>query len=199
MTRRTLMILAATTLFAASFPLSARAAAPETYKVKFETTAGDFTIEVTRRLAPLGADRFHELVESKFFDGARFFRVVPDFVVQFGITGDPEVQKKWRDARIQDDEVKVSNKKGTIVFATSGKNSRTTQLFVNLKDNGRLDALGFAPFGRVVEGMESVEKITSKYGEEPDQGEIQSRGNEYLTKVFPDLDYIEKATIVKDE
>lgn len=178
---------------------SARAEAPENYKVKFETTAGDFTIEVTRRLAPKGADRFHELVEAKFFDECRFFRVVPQFVVQFGINGDPEVQRKWRNSRITDDAVKSSNRRGTITFATAGPNTRTSQLFINLKDNAGLDRQGFAPFGTVSgDGMKVVDKITSEYGQRPDQGRIQSSGNEYLKSNFPNLDYVKSARIVKD-
>ena len=173
--------------------------APAVYKVKFETSGGDFVIQVNREWAPLGADRFHELVSNGFFDECRFFRVVPDFMVQFGINGDPEVQSKWRDARIKDDKVTQSNKKGYITFATSGPNSRTSQVFINFKNNSFLDRQGFAPFGQVIEGMEVVEKINAQYGESPDQTEIQSSGNAYLKKKFPELTYIKKATIVVDE
>jgi len=172
---------------------------PDVYKVRFEASCGDFVIEVHREWAPVGADRFHELVTKGFYDECRFFRVVPDFMVQFGINGDPKVQKDWREASIQDDKVTQSNKRGFITFATSGANSRTSQVFINFKDNSRLDEIGFAPFGKVVEGMDVVDKIYSKYGEQPNQGRIQSSGNEYLNKTFPKLDYIKKATIVTEE
>ena len=170
---------------------------PEVYKVKFETSCGDFVIEVNREWAPKGADRFHELVEMGFYDECRFFRVVPGFMVQFGINGNPKVQKDWRDANIDDDKVTQSNKKGYITFATSGENSRTSQVFINYEDNSFLDSKGFAPFGKVVEGMDVVEKIYSGYGEKPNQGSIQSQGNAYLSKSFPKLDYIKKASIVE--
>ncbi len=195
-----LNVLLTLSAFSAS-ALSSNAAdeAPATYRVKFETSCGDFVIEVTRAWAPLGADRFHELVTNGFYDDGRFFRVVPDFMVQFGINGDPAVQKEWRDAKIKDDKVTQSNKRGYITFATSGPNSRTSQVFINFKDNRFLDGMGFAPFGKVVEGMDVVEKINSQYGEEPDQGSIQGSGNAYLKKEFPKLDFIKKATIMAAE
>ncbi|MFN9717526.1 MAG: peptidylprolyl isomerase [Planctomycetota bacterium] len=170
---------------------------PEVYKVKFETSCGDFVIEVNREWAPVGADRFYELVDMGFYNDCRFFRVVPNFMVQFGINGNPKVQKDWRDASIRDDRVRKSNKRGYITFATSGPNSRTSQVFINFKDNSFLDGQGFAPFGQVVEGMDVVDKIHSGYGEDPDQGAIQSKGNEYLNQSFPKLDYVKKATIVR--
>ncbi len=173
--------------------------APAMYRVKFETSAGDFVIEVNREWAPVGADRFHELVSKEFFDECRFFRVVPDFMVQFGINGDPAVQKEWRDAKIKDDKVTQSNKRGYVTFATSGPNSRTSQMFINFKDNKFLDSQGFAPFGKIVEGMDVVDKINAEYGEKPDQSSIQSAGNAYLKKSFPKLDYIKKASIVEDK
>ena len=166
------------------------------FKVKFETSAGDFAIEVRRELAPLGADQFYDLVKNNFYDGQRFFRVVPDFVVQFGIHGDPVVSARWQEATIEDDPVKGSNRRGTICFATAGPNTRTTQLFINLKDNTRLDEMDFAPFGEVVEGMEAVASIFSGYGERPNQGQIERQGNAYLQEEFPELDYIEQARIV---
>jgi peptidyl-prolyl cis-trans isomerase A (cyclophilin A) len=180
-------------------PATAAEEAPAVYKVRFETSGGDFVIQVNRDWAPVGADRFHELVSNGFFDECRFFRVVPDFMVQFGINGDPKVQTKWRDARIKDDKVTQSNKKGYITFATSGPNSRTSQVFINFKNNSFLDRQGFAPFGLVIEGMDVVEKINAQYGESPDQSAIQSSGNAYLKKEFPELTYIKKATIVIDE
>jgi peptidyl-prolyl cis-trans isomerase A (cyclophilin A) len=175
--------------------------APATFRAIFETSKGTFTIEVTRDWAPKGADRFHELIASGAFDGARFFRVLPGFVVQFGIPGDPAVARKWREARIPDDPVKQSNTRGAVTFATAGPNTRTSQVFINLADNRSLDKMGFAPLGTVVEGMEIVEALHSGYGEGaphgrgPDQGRVQSEGNAYLEKSFPKLDYIVRASV----
>jgi peptidyl-prolyl cis-trans isomerase A (cyclophilin A) len=171
--------------------------APATYKAMFDTSKGPLVIEVHRAWAPKGADRFYNLVKNGFFDDVRFFRVVPDFMVQFGINGDPAIQKGWANANITDDPKSQSNKKGLVTFATRGPNTRTTQIFINLKDNGFLDAQGFTPFGQVVSGMEVVEKINSQYGEKPNQGSIQSEGNAYLNKEFPKLDFVKKATIEK--
>jgi cyclophilin family peptidyl-prolyl cis-trans isomerase len=178
-------------------PASLTEQAPASYKAKFDTSKGAFVIEVHRDWAPKGADRFYNLVKNGFYDDTRFFRVVPDFMVQFGINGDPALQKNWANANIQDDPKSQSNKKGFVTFATRGPNTRTTQVFVNLKDNGFLDAQGFTPFGQVVSGMDVVEKITSQYGEKPNQGMIQSEGNAYLNKDFPKLDFGKKATIEK--
>jgi peptidyl-prolyl cis-trans isomerase A (cyclophilin A) len=172
--------------------------APATYKAAFDTSAGKFVIEVHRAWAPLGADRFYNLVKNGFFDDTRFFRVVPNFMVQFGINGDPAVASAWMPARLKDDpSTGHSNKKGYVTFATSGKDSRTTQVFINFKDNGFLDSQGFTPFGEVTTGMDVVEKITDQYGEKPNQGAIQSQGNTYLKASFPKLDYVKKATIEK--
>jgi peptidyl-prolyl cis-trans isomerase A (cyclophilin A) len=172
--------------------------APETFQVKFETTKGDFVVDVTRSWSPIGADRFHELVKSGFYDECRFFRVVPRFIVQFGINGDPKTQEKWREAKIEDDPKSKTNAKGTVTFATAGPGTRTSQLFINFGNNAFLDDQGFTPFGAVSdEGMKIVEKITAEYAEEPNQGQIQSRGNAYLKENFPNMDYIKKATIVK--
>jgi len=171
------------------------AQAPATYRAKFETSAGDFTIEVTRAWAPLGADRLYNLIKGGFYDGDRFFRVVPGFVVQFGLNGNPAVSAAWRHANIQDDPVAQHNNTGTIVFATAGPNTRTTQLFINYADNLRLDGMGFAPLGKVVDGMDVVTKIFPDYGQTPDQSLIESQGNGYLAQAFPKLDYIKRATI----
>lgn len=173
--------------------------APDTFQAKFETSAGDFVIEVHRDWSPNGADRFYELVKSGFYDDCKFFRVVPGFMVQFGINGDPKVAAKWRDKTIKDDPPsKESNQRGYITFAKSQvPNSRTSQVFINYDDNARLDADGFTPFGKVVEGMEIVDKIYSKYGEMPNQGLIQAQGNAYLKAKFPKLDGIKKASIVE--
>lgn len=173
-----------------------RAEAPATYRARFETSAGPFTVEVTRAWAPAGADRFYNLVRHGFFDGTRFFRVVPGFIVQFGLPGSAEIAARWRDATIPDDTVRQHNTRGTVTFATGGPNTRTTQMFINFGDNTRLDATGFAPLGRVVEGMDAVDHIYSAYGEAPDQGLIQMRGNAYLAAQFPKLDTIARATIV---
>ena len=173
--------------------------APEEFKVKFETSCGTFTLEVHRKYAPLGVDQFHKAIKEGFYDECRFFRVVPDFVVQFGINGDPKVQEKWRDSPIKDDPVTVSNVRGSVCYATAGADTRTTQLFINLGDNSRLNKMGFAPFGKIVEGMDVVDKITSEYGQSPNQGKIQDEGNTYLKEDFPKLDYIKKATIVVAE
>lgn len=180
-------------------PAKLTAKAPETFKAQFDTTKGQFTIEVTRSLAPNGADRFYNLVKSGYFKDLAFFRVVPHFMVQFGIHGDPAVSAKWREANLPDDPVKGSNTRGAITFATAGPNTRTTQLFINFADNTFLDSQGFSPFGKVVSGMEVVDKINAEYGESPNQGQIQMEGNAYLKKEFPNLDYIKSATIVSEE
>lgn len=173
-----------------------QASAPPQFRVRFETSAGTFVVAVTRAWAPKGADRFYNLVRHGFYDRARFFRVLPGFVAQFGISGDPAVSARWRDATIPDDPVTQHNVQGTLTFATAGPNTRTTQLFINLSDNTRLDGRGFAPFGRVVEGMAVVDRLYAGYGESPDQGMIQARGNAYLASAFPRLDSIARATIV---
>jgi peptidyl-prolyl cis-trans isomerase A (cyclophilin A) len=176
--------------------------APASFKVRFDTTKGAFTVEVTRSLAPNGADRFYNLVRSGYFKDTALFRVIPGFMCQFGIHGDPKVAAAWRQAQIPDDPVKASNTRGAITFATSGPNSRTTQLFINYGDNSRLDGMGFSPFGKVTDGMDVVDKINGEYGEGaprgrgPDQGRIQEEGNAYLKKDFPNLDYIKSATIL---
>ena len=170
---------------------------PATYKVKFDSTAGPFVVEVHRAWAPNAADHFYTLVKNGFYDEARFFRVVPNFMVQFGIAADPAVQAKFK-GTIKDDPVKESNKKGFVTFAqTSAPNSRSTQIFVNYKDNSFLDSQRFAPFGQVTSGMDAVEKISADAGEKPQQGQIQAEGNKYLKASFPKLDYVKKATIEK--
>ena len=178
-------------------PASLTEQAPAEYKAGFDTSAGKFVITVHRDWAPKGADRFFNLVKNGFYDEARFFRVVPNFMVQFGINGDPSIQRNWANANITDDPVKQSNKKGYVTFATRGKDTRTTQVFINFKDNGFLDSQGFAPFGEVASGMDVVEKITDQYGEKPNQGTIQQQGNTYLKAQFPKLDYVKKAAIEK--
>jgi len=173
--------------------------APGSYQVKFTTTRGEFVVTVTRAWAPLGADRFYNLVKHRFFDNSSFFRVVPDFVVQFGLSAYPPVSAAWKDTNIKDDPVTQSNKKGLLTFATAGPNTRTTQIFINLKDNVRLDSMGFASFG-VVEGkgMSVVEMLYDQYGDNagPDQDQIQKQGKPYLDKSWPKLDSIKSATLL---
>ena len=182
-------------------PAALNETAPATYKARFDTSKGVFVIDVHRDYAPLGADRFYNLVKNGFYDDDRFFRVISGFMVQFGINGDPKISAPWRDAQIKDDPVKQSNKRGFISFATSGPNSRTTQVFINFGDNGRLDSSGFSPFGQVTSGMNVVDSLYSGYGEGapsgrgPNQGQIQFEGNAYLVKAFPNLDYVKKATV----
>jgi peptidyl-prolyl cis-trans isomerase A (cyclophilin A) len=177
-------------------PAGLKERAPNVFKAKFDTTAGIFVIEVHADWAPRAADRFYNLVKNGYYDGCRFFRVVPGFVVQFGINGDPVIQRNWTDATIPDDRVTQGNTRGFVTFAKSSEpNSRTTQLFIDFADNSRLNRQGFAPFGKVTMGMEVVDKIFSGYGEKPDQDRIEKEGNAYLTKNFPKLDYIKKATI----
>jgi peptidyl-prolyl cis-trans isomerase A (cyclophilin A) len=186
-----------------SNPAALKEQAPASYKVRFDTTKGPFVIQVTRAWAPNGADRFYNLVKNGFYDNVRFFRVISGFMVQFGINGDPAVSARWRNASVQDDPVTQSNKRGMITFATSGPNSRTTQVFINFADNTNLDGMGFAPFGKVLTGMDVVDKLNSEYGEGaprgrgPDQGRLQTEGNAYLAQSFARMDYIKKATIEK--
>jgi peptidyl-prolyl cis-trans isomerase A (cyclophilin A) len=213
MTIRAIVLIGAALLFGAlSAEVPAQAAnlgdpsslnekAPDVYKAKFDTTKGTFVIEVHRDWAPRGADRFYNLVKNGFYNDARFFRVINGFMVQFGISGNPDVSAVWRQARIQDDPVKQSNQRGMVSFATAGPGTRTTQVFINFGDNAGLDGQGFAPFGQVVSGMDVVDSLYGGYGEGaprgrgPDQGRIQAEGNAYLMTDFPKLDYIKKATI----
>jgi peptidyl-prolyl cis-trans isomerase A (cyclophilin A) len=184
-------------------PASLREQAPPVFKAKFDTTKGAFVIDVHRDWAPNGADRFYNLVKNGFYDNVRFFRVVSGFMVQFGINGDPKLSAHWRNAQIKDDPVKQSNKRGYITFAMAGPNTRTTQVFISFGDNGSLDSQGFSPFGRIVSGMEVVDKLNAEYGEGaprgrgPDQGRLQTEGNAYLEKEFSRMDYVISATILK--
>jgi len=176
---------------------------PATFNVQFSTTKGEFTVTAHSDWAPKGADRFHELVKSGFFSDIAFFRVLDGFVAQFGISGDPEVSARWRTNSIQDDPVVGTNTAGTLSFAMAGPDTRTSQLFINLMDNTRLDDMGFSPFAEVTDGFDVVRALHSGYGEGgprgsgPDQSRIQSHGNAYLRAEFPDLDYITEATIVE--
>lgn len=188
---------------AAASALAQGGQAPSVYKVKFDTSKGNFVVEVHRDWAPKGADRFYNLVKSGFYDDVRFFRVLSGFMAQFGINGNPQTMAQWRDKPIQDDQVKQSNKRGMLTFAMAGPNTRTTQVFINYADNSRLDSMGFAPIGQVVSGMNVVDKLYAGYGEGaprgsgPDQMLVQQQGNAYLKKDFPKLDYIKKATVEK--
>ena len=212
MTSRRSILTLALALFAApalaqspnlSNPSALVEQAPATYKVRFDTTKGPFVIQVTRAWAPHGADRFYNLVKNGFYDNVRFFRVISGFMVQFGINGDPQLSARWRQAQIPDDPVTQHNSRGMITFATAGPNTRTTQVFINFADNSMLDSQGFAPFGRVVSGMNVVDGINAEYGEGaprgngPDQGRLQTEGNAYLAKSFARMDYIKKATVEK--
>jgi len=184
-------------------PAALRDRAPDTFKVRFDTTKGVFVVQVNRAWAPQGADRFYNLVKNGFYDDVRFFRVISGFMVQFGIHGDPKIAAPWREARIQDDPVTQSNKRGFVTYAMAGPNTRTTQLFINFGDNSSLDRQGFSPFGQVISGMDVVDKLNPEYGEGaprgrgPDQGRLQKEGNAYLKKDFSRMDYIRKATIEK--
>jgi peptidyl-prolyl cis-trans isomerase A (cyclophilin A) len=177
--------------------------APPKLKVRLETSKGPFVVEVYRDWAPRGADRFHELVQAKFFDDSRFFRVLKGFVAQFGLSGDPEKNQLWSQLQILDDPRKEKNARGTLSFAKRRANTRTTQVFINLRNNPKLDADGFAPIGKVVEGMEVVDKLYSGYGEAipigagPDQNKIIGMGNEYLERNFPQLDKIQRVVVIE--
>src|SRR4029077_4082177 len=186
-----------------SNPAALREQAPPVYKAKFDTTKGAFVIEVHRDWAPNGADRFYNLVKNGFYDNVRFFRVISGFMVQFGIHGDPKVSAPWREAQLKDDPVKQRNKRGYLPSAMAGPQTRPRQVFIRLPDNASLDSQGFSPFGRVITGMEVVDKLNAEYGEGaprgrgPDQSRMQMKGNTYLTKDFGRLDFIKKATIEK--
>ncbi|HYW45764.1 MAG TPA: peptidylprolyl isomerase [Bryobacteraceae bacterium] len=176
--------------------------APDVFRAHLDTSKGVVVIEVHRDWAPRGADHFYSLVKTGFYDGNRFFRYVRNFIVQFGINGDPKVNRLWSNANLPDDPVKQSNATGTVVYATSGPNTRSTQLFINLRNNAALDKQGFAPFGKVVAGMDVVEILYSSYGDMPamggqgpDPSKIETQGNDYLANNFARLDYIKKATI----
>jgi len=213
MTIRTAVLFAASLLFAgmAAFapasaqnlgdPSSLNARAPDSYKARFDTSKGTFVIQVNRDWAPNGADRFYNLVKAGFYNDARFFRVIDGFMVQFGISGNPDVSAAWSDANIKDDPVRESNTRGTVTFATAGPNTRTTQVFINFNNNSMLNGQGFAPFGKVISGMDVVDSLYKGYGEGaprgdgPNQALIKAQGNAYLVTQFPKLDYIKKATI----
>ena len=182
-------------------PAALTAKAPALFKAKLDTTKGVIVIEVHRDWSPLGADRFYNLVSNGFFDGVRFFRVIPNFMAQFGINGNPAVNAAWDKVDLKDDPGgKQSNTRGTISYGNTGQpNSRGTQVFINYKDNLFLDAQRFTPFGTVVEGMDAADKLNAEYGSNPQnqQGKIVTEGNKFLIANFPKLDYIKTATVVK--
>ena len=184
-------------------PSALRETAPATYKARFETSKGTFVVDVNREWAPNGADRFYNLVKNGFYDGVRFFRVLDGFMAQFGINGDPAISAQWREARIQDDPVRQSNRRGFITYAMAGPGTRTSQVFINYGDNSALDKQGFSPFGQVSSGMNVVDALHNGYGEGaprgrgPDQGRLQMEGNAYLAKEYPRMDFVRKATIEK--
>ena len=185
-------------------PSTLKARAPDEFDVKFVATNGEFVVHVTRAWAPLGADRFYNLVKNGFYDDVYFFRTMPNFMVQFGMSGTPKIEAAWGHATIKDDPVKQGNARGRISFAMGGPNTRTTQVFINFKDNSRsLDSQGFAAFGEVTEGMDVVDKLYGGYGDMqdmggrgPSPGRIAAEGNAYLLKYFPQLDRIKTAKIV---
>jgi peptidyl-prolyl cis-trans isomerase A (cyclophilin A) len=194
-----LLMVAMMLSFAACAKKPENVVVPEVYRVSFETTQGNFVVEVTRAWAPRGADRFHELVRVRYFDEGRFFRVVSGFIAQFGVHRKYEVHAAWRQLMILDDPPKEKNVRGTLAFAQSGPNTRATEVFINLADNTRLDQEGFVPFGKVVEGMDTVDKLYSGYGDlrpqgkEIDAGRVEESANDYLIPRFPKMDYTKRA------
>ena len=197
------MLALAAALTACSKPQQKRVVAPDAYRAKFETSKGDFVVEVTRAWAPRGADRFHELLRMHYFDEGRFFRVLPGFIAQFGIHKDFNVHATWRQLVIAADPPREKNQRGTLAFAQSGPNTRATEVFINLKDNPELDDQGFAPFGKIVEGVELIDALYSGYGElgpkgkGPDAGRAENEANEYIVPRFPQLDYIKRARLLE--
>jgi peptidyl-prolyl cis-trans isomerase A (cyclophilin A) len=184
-------------------PASLTERAPSVFRVQFDTTKGPFVVEIHRSLAPLGADRFYNLVKHGFYDDCRFFRVIDGLVAQAGMNGDAAIQSAWSGAVIPDDPRKETNRRGTLTFASAGPNTRSTQFFINLSENGSLfDRQGLAPFGSVVAGIDVVDSLYSGYGEGaprgfgPEQSRITAEGNPYLKKTFPKLDYVKRATLV---
>jgi peptidyl-prolyl cis-trans isomerase A (cyclophilin A) len=214
MTRAQILALAVTALVAATAlsaqvdlqkvaklrnPSALNEKAPDKFTAVFDTSKGSFTITVNRAWAPLGADRFYNLVKNGFYDDVRFFRVIEGFMAQIGIHGNPTIAKMWMTARLQDDPVRQSNRRGFVSFATAGPNSRTTQFFINFGDNAALDKQGFAPFGEVTSGMNVVDRLHAGYGDaaSKQQPRIQAEGNAFLNKEFPRLDFVKAATIGK--
>ena len=203
MSGRIAILVAAFVLLAACHKEQPKIVVPEVYRVKFETTQGDFTVEVTRAWAPHGADRFHELIRMRFYDQSRFYRVLKGFIAQFGVHRDFKVQDVWRTLFIPDDPPQQKNLRGTLAFAKSDPNTRSIEVFINLKDNAVLDEQGFVPFAKIVDGLEVVDRLYSGYGEmrpigkDIDPGRVEEEANEYLVPRFPRLDYIKTARFVE--
>jgi peptidyl-prolyl cis-trans isomerase A (cyclophilin A) len=203
MRRRRILITAASGLLLAACQKNEKVAVPNVFRVKFTTTQGDFVVEATRAWAPRGVDRFHELVNMRYFDENRFFRVVPGFVAQFGVNKDYDVHDRWRKYFILDDPPKEKNLRGTLAFAQSDPNTRATEIFINLADNPALDAQNFVPFAKVISGMDVVDKFYSGYGELMPEGKyidpnrVENGTNAYLEPHFPKLDYIRHAVFLK--
>jgi peptidyl-prolyl cis-trans isomerase A (cyclophilin A) len=179
------------------------AKAPAEFKVRLDTTKGDIVLKITRDWAPKGADRFHALVKAGYYDDCRFYRVLPKYIAQFGISGTPATAAKWKELPIDDDPVKQKNTRGRVTFSKGGPNTRTTNLFINLKDSTSLDGDGFAPIGEVVEGMDIADQLFSGYGDGapkgkgPSQKKIYEQGNAWLQKDYKDLDYIKTAKVLE--
>lgn len=170
--------------------------APDLFKVNLDTSKGPVVIEVHRDWAPLGADRFYTLVKTGYLDNARFFRTIPNFMTQFGLAADPKVTARWNGSELSDEPVRQSNVRGMVTFAKAGPNTRTTQMFINIGNgNARLDKDGFAPFGRVISGIDNVDEFYNEYGDSPVQSLITQQGNAYLEQAFPKLDYIKTARL----
>jgi peptidyl-prolyl cis-trans isomerase A (cyclophilin A) len=203
MRRRRILITAASGLLLAACQKNEKVPVPNVFRVKFTTTQGDFVVEATRAWAPRGVDRFHELVNMRYFDENRFFRVVPGFVAQFGVNKDYDVHDRWRKYFILDDPPKEKNLRGTLAFAQSDPNTRATEIFINLADNPALDAQNFVPFAKVISGMDVVDKFYSGYGELMPEGKyidpnrVENGTNAYLEPHFPKLDYIRHAVFLK--
>lgn len=192
------------TLEALATPARHDATAPDTFRARFQTTAGDFVVEVRRGWAPRGADRFYNLVRGGYYDSVYVHRVVPDQVAQFGIHRDPRITYVWSQEPLQDDSRRRANTRGRMSFAKSGPHSRTTQVFVNLTDNPGLDDQDFAPFGEVVDGMDAIDELHDGYGDGPPRGEgpyparARAEGNAYFEENFPELDLIVEARVVEE-
>jgi len=200
---RRILIAAAAALLLAACQKNQKTVVPEVFRVKFITTQGEFVVEATRAWAPRGVDRFHELVNMRYFDENRFFRVVPGFVAQFGVHKDYDIHDRWRKYFILDDPPQEKNLRGTLAFAQSDPNTRATEIFINLADNPALDAQNFVPFAKVISGMEAVDRFYSGYGELMPEGKyidanrVENGTNAYLEPHFPKLDYIRRAVFLK--